>query len=51
LFERKMVVHLDQLTPYQGTIAVRTRPQGRKVRAITDVASTALRKEEMVKHL
>jgi hypothetical protein len=28
-------------------ITVRTEPQGRKVRPITDVTSTALRKEEM----
>jgi hypothetical protein len=56
-----MVVHLDQLAPYQGAtqnkwplegsswgvITVRTEPRGRKVRLITDVASIALRKEEM----
>jgi hypothetical protein len=48
-----MLVHLDQLAPYQGTaqdeqreqwevIAMRTKPLGRKVRLITDVTSTAL---------
>jgi hypothetical protein len=30
---------------------VRTKPQGRKVRTITDVTSTAPRKEEMAVHI
>jgi hypothetical protein len=46
-----MMVHLDWLAPYQGTITVRTKPRGRKARLITDVTSTALKKEEMVVHL
>jgi hypothetical protein len=52
LLERKMMlVHVDQLTPYHGTVIVRTKSQGRKARPIIDVTSTSLRKEKMVVHL
>jgi hypothetical protein len=52
-----IVINQDQLTPYEGTAGdeqqeqlesyhLRTEPQGRKARLITDVTSTSLRKEE-----
>jgi hypothetical protein len=60
-YKRKLMVHLDQLAPSREerpkegaagavgeVITVRAEPRGRKVRPVTDVTSTALRKEEMV---
>jgi hypothetical protein len=63
--EKMMVVHLDRLAPYRGTtqdkrpegrsswtvITMRTEPQRRKVRPVTDVTSIARRIEEMAVHL
>jgi hypothetical protein len=57
-YRRMIVIRLDRLAPYQGAARdewsqggsswkVRSEPRGRKVRTITDVTSTALRKEEM----
>jgi hypothetical protein len=50
---RMMVVHLELFAPYQGQQERlernhhENRATGRKVRPITDVTSTAFRKEEM----
>jgi hypothetical protein len=61
---RMMMVQLDHLAPYQVVAldeevgveqlersTLHTDPQERKVRPITDITSTALRKEEMAVRL